>query len=54
MATSTESQKGGVVVQSWLPRSLAHELKQHAEGERRSLSSVVRLAIEDKLKERRP
>jgi hypothetical protein len=47
LATSTDSP--GKVVQSWVPAELAEELKRHARSERRSVSAVVRLAIEDSL-----
>jgi hypothetical protein len=47
LVTSTESP--GQVVQSWVPTELAEELKRHARSERRSVSAVVRLAIEDSL-----
>ncbi len=56
MAT-TETDTSGTVVQAWLPHQLDQELRKHAEAERRSLSSTIRLAIEDKLRadeERRP
>jgi hypothetical protein len=54
VATTETKTSPGVVVQSWLPTPLAHELRKHAEAERRSLSSTIRIAIEDKLRERQP
>ena len=56
MAT-TGTDTSGTVVQAWLPHPLDQELRKHAEAERRSLSSTIRFAIEDKLRadeERRP
>jgi len=56
VATSQEKQSG-TVIQAWLPHPLDQELRKQAEAERRSLSSTIRLAIEDKLRadeERRP
>jgi predicted DNA-binding protein len=44
VAISTES---GRRVQSWMPSELAERLKARAELERRSVSAVVRLAVED-------
>jgi predicted transcriptional regulator len=43
----------GIVVQSWVPPSLAAELKRLAESERRSVSATIRLAVEDRLREQR-
>lgn len=52
--TSTKS--SGTRVQTWLPIPLVEQLKAQAELERRSVSSVVRLAVEDQLRRdgRRP
>jgi len=47
----------GTLVQSWVPLNLAAELNRHADADRRSVSSTIRLAIEDKMRadeERRP
>jgi predicted transcriptional regulator len=46
----------GEVVQAWVSPDLARELKQLAEQERRSVSAVIRLALEDQLRKegRRP
>jgi hypothetical protein len=47
----------GQVIQSWVGPELAKALKAQAELERRSVSSTIRLAIENKLRsdeERRP
>jgi hypothetical protein len=51
MATSIES-PAGQVVRSWVPHELADQLKSTARTERRSLSAVIRLALEDQLRER--
>ena len=45
MATQTED--AGKIVASWLSVELAAELKRHAEEQRRSVSSVIRGAVED-------
>jgi hypothetical protein len=37
----------GEVVQSWVPPELARQLKRQAQRERRSVSSAIRIAIED-------
>jgi hypothetical protein len=52
-AVATQEKTGGRVVQTWLPHPLDQELRRHAKAERRSLSSAIRIAVEDKLKERR-
>jgi hypothetical protein len=44
---TAETQSVGVVIQSWVPVALAEELKRHAASERRSVSSVIRIAVED-------
>jgi hypothetical protein len=56
VATATKNTGTGERLQSWVPTELAEELKRHAEGERRSISAVIRLAIEERLAEprRRP
>lgn len=48
--------KSGIKVQAWLPVSLAEQLKAQADLERRSVSAVVRLCVEDQLRRdgRRP
>ena len=48
MAVATK--QTGVVLQSWVSPALAAELKRHAEAERRSVSSTIRLALEDRLR----
>jgi hypothetical protein len=48
---TAETQSVGVVIQSWVPVALADELKRHAALERRSVSSAIRLAIEDRLRQ---
>jgi len=50
---TTESKTGAerAIVASWVPRSLADEIRRMAEAERRSVSSVIRNAVEDKLRE---
>jgi len=47
---TTRQDSSGTVVQAWLPHPLDQELRKHAEAERRSLSSTIRLAVEDKLR----
>ena len=47
MATAESPTSTGEVVQAWVSPDLARELKQLAEQERRSVSAVIRLAIED-------
>ena len=51
MAT-TESKSGAerTIVASWVPRSLADEIRRKAEVERRSVSSLIRNAVEDQLR----
>jgi hypothetical protein len=46
VATKEESSTGKII-QSWVPADLAAELKRHAEDERRSVSAVIRDAVED-------
>jgi CopG-like RHH_1 or ribbon-helix-helix domain, RHH_5 len=43
----TAAKSTGTRIQTWVPLDLAAELKQHADRERRSVSSVVRNAVED-------
>jgi hypothetical protein len=55
VAASTQSP--GVIVQSWVPPELAEQLKAQSKAERRSVSAVIRIAIEDQLRlerEKRP
>jgi Ribbon-helix-helix protein, copG family len=40
----------GKVVQTWIGPALAEQLKQQAEQKRRSVSALVRIAIEDRLR----
>jgi hypothetical protein len=47
---ATQEKTSGKVVQAWLPHPLDKELRKHAESERRSLSSTIRLAVEDALR----
>ena len=47
----TATRDTGVIVQSWVSPQLANELKRHAERERRSISAVIRIAVEDRLRE---
>ena len=51
MATKAADHPTGRRVQAWLPYPLDEELRQYAKAERRSLSSTVRIAVEDKLRE---
>jgi hypothetical protein len=43
------AKSSGTRVQTWLPKSLAEQLRAQAELERRTVSAIVRLAIEDRL-----
>ena len=52
MASADQQHRMGTVVQSWVPRELAAELKRRAEAERRSVSSVIRIAVEERLREK--
>ena len=45
------AQKSGSVLQVWLPHPTDEQLRQYAADERRSLSSTIRLAVEDRLSE---
>jgi hypothetical protein len=49
MATATTT--SGTRVQTWLSRELAIDLKRRADLERRSVSALVRHAIEDRLRQ---
>jgi hypothetical protein len=49
VATETDSHRTTVVVQAVGPSSLADQLKTRAVCERRPVSSMIRLAIEDQL-----
>ena len=51
MAASTKNTPG-VRLQSWMPPVLAAEVRQHADSERRSVSSLIRIAVEDQLREK--
>jgi Ribbon-helix-helix protein, copG family len=44
---TTTAKSTGTIIHSWVPVELAAELKEHAQRERRSVSSVVRNAVED-------
>lgn len=46
-----QTERGGTVAQSWLPHPLDKQLREHAAAERRSLSWIIRLAVEDQLRE---
>jgi predicted transcriptional regulator len=56
VATADSPTSTGEVLQAWVSPELARELKQLAEQERRSVSAVIRLALEDQLRRdgRRP
>ena len=58
MAPTSTKSSTGTRVQTWLPISLAEQLKAQADLERRSVSSAIRNLIEDELRrdepERRP
>ena len=47
----TSTQQSGSVFQAWFPAPLDEQLREYAADERRSLSSAIRLAVEDKLSE---
>ena len=48
MAVATKGT--GVVIQAWVSPDLAEALKAQAELERRSVSSTIRVALEDRLR----
>jgi len=49
---ATMEQTGsGEIVAAWVPTHLADQVKEHAQAERRSVSSVVRHLIEDSFAE---
>ena len=48
MATQTQTE-GGKRVGCWMPSNLADEVKAQARRERRSVSNLVRLAVENRL-----
>jgi hypothetical protein len=53
----TSEKTTGTRVMTWLPISLAEQLRAEAELERRSVSSLIKLSIEDRLRgaqEKRP
>jgi predicted transcriptional regulator len=52
VATETKP-RSGAIVQSWVPPRLAAELKQLADRDRRSVSAIIRHALEDRLREDR-
>jgi hypothetical protein len=47
--TATRTTDPGMVVQAWVPSALARQIKARAEHERRSVSAVIRNAVEDRL-----
>lgn len=53
MATTQTEGSTGRRVQSWVPVATAKALERHAAEERRSVSSMIRIAIEDRLREGR-
>jgi hypothetical protein len=50
VGTAATERPSGKVAQVWLPHPLDQELRKHAKAERRSLSSTIRIAVEDKLR----
>ena len=52
----TAEKSSGTRVQTWLPLSLAEQVRAQADLERRSVSALIRLAVEDQLRKegRRP
>ena len=51
MAVATKDT--GQVVQSWVSPTLAREIKQLADDDHRSVSALIRIALEAKVQERR-
>jgi CopG-like RHH_1 or ribbon-helix-helix domain, RHH_5 len=49
VATATKRDGEHVVLQAYVPRDLADELKRLADAERRSVSNTIRLAVEERL-----
>jgi Ribbon-helix-helix protein, copG family len=47
---TTDTKEPGTVVQAWVPPALAAQIKARADDERRSVSAVIRLALEDALR----
>ena len=47
---ATETRQPGTVIESWVPPALAAQVKARAEDERRSISALIRLALEDTLR----
>ena len=47
MAPTTKKR---TTIASWVPPTLADEIRLRAENERRSISSVIRFALEDSLR----
>ena len=43
------TQESGSVFQAWFPAPLDEEFRKHCADERRSLSSAIRIAVEDRL-----
>ena len=44
-----QAQATGQVLQTWVPPALAVQVKARAQSEHRTISALIRLAIEDKL-----
>ena len=51
MTTQSKPGEARTIVASWVPQTLADAIRQKAEAERRSVSSVVRNALQDQLRE---
>jgi hypothetical protein len=49
VTTTATRSPAGRVIQTWLSPALAEQVKQQAERERRSVSALVRIAVEDRL-----
>ena len=49
---ATKTNRPGTIVQAVVPPALADQLRSRARDERRSVSQVIRLAIEDAMRRR--
>ena len=48
-----ETRQPGRVIQSWVSPELAKQIRAAAQDERRSVSSMIRIAVEDSLQRRK-
>lgn len=51
MATTETKSSTGTIVQSWVSPALARELKELADRDRRSVSALIRNALEDRVRQ---